>query len=410
MNAPIDPAQQSLADALRVSFTILKLIMLVLVVFYLGSNIFNVPTQNTAVRLRFGEVVSDPLPPGGPHFAMPYPIEQVINIRTSPQTLSLSRQFWFEVTDADAGKTASELADSKQGPLNPERDGYLITGDSNIVHTKWQLTYRVEDARKYIEHVGDAAMAETLVRSAAEQAIVQAVAQLTADEFLKGITNEAAAQSITNRTLEELQTGIHVETLSVSQYTVPMSTMDAFQAVLNAESQKGQQIEAAQQERAKILGETAGEAHDALLQLVETYEIASETQDGQAGSLAELNAKLDAAFSSLTIGSMPIGGNVARTINEAQTYRTSIVEQVKAEAETFELLLGEYKRHPKIIESRLWQETREKVLSSPGVESFYVADGAVYLEMNRDPAVQRAREQQRLKEEQEQRRAQQQGR
>lgn len=136
MNAPIDPAQQSLADALRVSFTILKLIMLVLVVFYLGSNIFNVPTQNTAVRLRFGEVVSDPLPPGGPHFAMPYPIEQVINIRTSPQTLSLSRQFWFEVTDADAGKTASELADSKQGPLNPERDGYLITGDSNIVHTK----------------------------------------------------------------------------------------------------------------------------------------------------------------------------------------------------------------------------------------------------------------------------------
>ena len=51
----LDPAQQSLADALRVSFGFLKVAMVILVVFYLFSGFFNVPSREVSVRLRFGD-------------------------------------------------------------------------------------------------------------------------------------------------------------------------------------------------------------------------------------------------------------------------------------------------------------------------------------------------------------------
>ena len=66
----LDAAHQSLADALRVSFWVLKLAMLLLVVVYLFSGVFNVREQEIAVCLRFGRIVGSPgqqvLEPGGP--------------------------------------------------------------------------------------------------------------------------------------------------------------------------------------------------------------------------------------------------------------------------------------------------------------------------------------------------------
>ena len=46
----LDAAQQSLSDALRVSFGVLKVLMVVLFVVYLGSGVIRVDEQNTADR------------------------------------------------------------------------------------------------------------------------------------------------------------------------------------------------------------------------------------------------------------------------------------------------------------------------------------------------------------------------
>jgi len=53
----LDPANQSLADALRMSFRILKLLMLVLVVLYFLSGWFSVKPGENGVILRFGRVL-----------------------------------------------------------------------------------------------------------------------------------------------------------------------------------------------------------------------------------------------------------------------------------------------------------------------------------------------------------------
>ena len=57
LDAPpaLDPAQQSLAEALRVSFGILKLAMLGLLIAYAFSGTFSVGSNEVALRLRFGE-------------------------------------------------------------------------------------------------------------------------------------------------------------------------------------------------------------------------------------------------------------------------------------------------------------------------------------------------------------------
>ena len=50
----LDPAQQSLSDALRLSFAVLKVVMIVLAVFFLASGFFTVNQKQAALVLRFG--------------------------------------------------------------------------------------------------------------------------------------------------------------------------------------------------------------------------------------------------------------------------------------------------------------------------------------------------------------------
>ncbi|HEX7010798.1 MAG TPA: hypothetical protein VF184_12515, partial [Phycisphaeraceae bacterium] len=93
----LDPAQQSLSDALRVSFLILKAVMVVLLVLYLFSGVFSVTEgQEQAVRLRFGRIVGRPgqqVYERGWHLGLPYPIERVIKVPVAPRQVSLANAF-----------------------------------------------------------------------------------------------------------------------------------------------------------------------------------------------------------------------------------------------------------------------------------------------------------------------------
>lgn len=601
----LDPAQQSLSDALRVSFFILKVIMVILLVAYLCSGIFRVEETQRALRLRFGQIVGQPgeqvLGPGW-HVGLPYPIEQVIKVPINQKTLDINKAFWYEVTDQDLGKTAEELA-GRAGPLNPEKDGSLVTGDANIVHARWQVTYKIASPVDYARNVGSMQLADELVTNAAEQGVVHAIAQAKADDIIRKQLSRSAAISRMQDVLgQELETGIEIESLSLTLSEMPLSVRSAYQAVINAESEKAQKIETAQQERSKVLGETAGESRDQLYALVKAYEQARSAgpadiadrldaqlrgvlshlrlvrpaqgvsyeqvynlltdyqqaqalgeTDTAATTLTQLEAALDAlqdamndlnraleirslalnlpalpesvaaAYDSLLAASpealaqqvevarqtqakafgqpmtevqseltslvdavgiaveagdaavaqqlksqlqwvltnrklpepagrrafgqiaqalagadaqanladliaqpiqdvteaseqlewaaatadsvpvIPVGGQVAEKINEATTYRTAIVERVRAEAASFASLHDEYVRSPRILMSRLWQDAREKILTGD-VETFYSMAGQFYPVLNRDPKIQREREEQRLKDEAEQRR------
>ena len=393
----LDPAQQSLAEALRVSFTILKLAMLALLVAYAFSGTFSVGSNEVALRLRFGDYVGDPgnrVLERGTYLAAPFPIEQIVKVDTRPVTLVLDKEFWFETTAQESGLTRGQLQARKAMPLHPLRDGSLITGDSNIAHAKWTLTWRVSDPVAFLTNVGSKQLATDIVRLVAQQGIVQAIAQLAADDLLRGIVNRELAVGLMQERLDGMRTGLVIDQLVLDKVSAPMRVAGSFDAVTSAESDRASRIVAAQQERSRILGETAGEASGGLMGLLTAYEQAVERGDKEAALRIQL--AIDTALADLRVGDTAIGGEVARVINTAKTYRTQIVERVASEAQAFEQLLPQYDRNPRLVLSKLWEDARETILTGD-VETFYTVPGQLELQLNRDPELQKQRQKEQMR-------------
>ena len=80
---PADSGSQALAEALRSSFGIVKVVMGILFLLFLGSGFFTVGPQQKAIKLCFGKPVGEGdqvLLGSGAHWAWPYPIDDVIKI------------------------------------------------------------------------------------------------------------------------------------------------------------------------------------------------------------------------------------------------------------------------------------------------------------------------------------------
>jgi regulator of protease activity HflC (stomatin/prohibitin superfamily) len=262
------------------------------------------------------------------------------------------------------------------------------------VHAKWTLTWRVADPVAFLTNVGTRRMGESIVRLVAQQGIVHAVAQLAADDVLRGIVNRELAVSLMQRRLDDMRTGLVVDQLALDKVSAPMRVAGSFDAVTSAESDRAGRIVAAQQERARILGETAGEASAAIVELLTAYERA--VDEGDADAARRLQDRIDAGLGELRIGDASIGGEVARVVNAAKTYRTQIVEQVAAEAQAYSQLLPQYEQNPRLVLARLWEDARESILTGD-VETFYTVPGQLELQLNRDPELLKERQKEQLR-------------
>src|SRR4051812_8331661 len=82
---PVDAGSQALTEALRSSFAIVRIVMVILVLVFLGSGFFKVEPNEKAMILHYGkprgegEGVKALLGPGL-HWAYPYPIDEVKKI------------------------------------------------------------------------------------------------------------------------------------------------------------------------------------------------------------------------------------------------------------------------------------------------------------------------------------------
>src|SRR5215472_8801326 len=139
---PVDAGSQALSEALRSSFAIVKFLMVVLVAVFLASGFFIVGPQERAIILRFGKPVAEgekALLGPGLHFSLPYPIDEVRKVSITGIQQAQSSVGWYATTPE------LELAGTEPPPmptLNPAVDGYLLTSDDNIVHSRATLTYR----------------------------------------------------------------------------------------------------------------------------------------------------------------------------------------------------------------------------------------------------------------------------
>src|SRR6266568_5580460 len=228
-----DPGSRALAEALRSSFVIVKGIMVLLVVLFLGSGLTTVGPQEKAVILRFGKPVGEGenalLGPGF-HWAWPPPIDEVVKIPIGQVQTVQSTIGW-----------------------------YLLTADGNIIHARGTLRYRISEPGLRYEF--DFVNASNLVQNAFNGAMLYAAANYTVDDVL---TRDAAGfrEKVRGR-LEQLiardQLGVTVDLVDV-QTIPPRQLKDAFAAALGAEVDRAKAINDARSYANQTLSRAEAEA------------------------------------------------------------------------------------------------------------------------------------------------------
>src|SRR5476651_2041099 len=182
-----DAGSQALAEALRSSFAIVKIVMLLMVVAFFSSGFFQVGPQEKAVILRFGKPVGEGqkiLLNAGLHWSFPYPIDQVVKIPITEQQIVSSTVGWY-MTTPEAELSGEEIPAG--ATLNPAIDGYVLTADRNILHTRATLRYHIDDPIRYVFSFTNAAIT---VQNALNNALLFTAASFNVDDILLNKQNE----------------------------------------------------------------------------------------------------------------------------------------------------------------------------------------------------------------------------
>ena len=256
--SPEDAGSRALEEAMRSSFFIVKLAMGLMVVVFLGSGFFTVGAQEKAVILRFGKPVGEgqkALLTAGLHWAFPYPIDEVVHIPIVEQQRLLSNVGWFFTTPEQ------ELSENDQTPgpsLNPALDGYVITADHNIIHSRATLYYHIDDPLHY---VFDFASPSNSVQNALNNALVTTAGKYNVDDILlrSKLGFQDAVQQRVTELAEQENLGIVVDSCLVESIP-PRQLTDIFNQVTTARENRDKALNDAKSYQNRVLSESDAQA------------------------------------------------------------------------------------------------------------------------------------------------------
>ena len=399
----VDPAQESLQNAIRSGFGLLSIVMIGLVVAYFANSVFIVEAGKTGLISRFGQlrVNSDTgersFPPGT-YLTLPSPFDRKIEIDSSKKSLVIDT-FAFAIPPGEQGKPLSEV-DRMGGALIPGTDGALLTGDRSLSHGLFEIQYVITDAVNFVENVGDApADFNPVLRRVAANAIMREVADRTVDDILAEGQGQLALeiQRRIQRQLDRLETGVQLEQVS-PQIVEPRAVRDAFNSVTEAQQQRETQINEAEAQANEILARQAGSETQArrILDLINQFGDARQLADQDL--LEDADEQIAHIQQEIEVALTAAGGQVAVALQNAQTAKNATREQIKRELEQFTNLLAQYRENPQVTGLRLWMPVIEAVLANPDNEILYVSPDQKVVEIvvKRDEQRQLERERQRM--------------
>ena len=333
-----DAGSAALSEALRSSFAIVKVLMILLVVAFFASGIFTVGSQQKAIKLRFGRPVGtgpDQLLGPGLHWSWPSPIDEVVKISIGELNEIRSTSGWYATTpEAEATGQEGEPNSS----LSPATDGYLITSDGNIIHARATIRYRIADPLKYTMSF---VQASNVLQNIVNEALFFTASQFTVDQALTTDRLEFREKILARarQVADERQLGVTIEQGDV-QVIPPRYTKSAFDAALSAEIERRKAIEDANAYAGRILSTAEGEANS--------------------------------------------------RINAGQTDRARLTQAVAAEAQYYKNQLPHFKSNPELFMARVQSETLSRVMTNVEDKIFLPqrADGKareLRLLLNREP-------------------------
>lgn len=303
----IDTARKSLADALRLSFNILKFVMAVVLILFLTSGIFVVHQHESGVVYRFGKIAGKPgekvLDPGL-HWAWPFPVDEHVILPTA-------RVRTMEISFMPSGREVTARGRRKiPEKLQPGIDRYCLTGDANIINSKWLIRYRIDDP---IAYVTGALLPEKILKVFSLAAIIRETSRFGVDEALRTRVDELrrSVSKTIKKQLLRADIGLALEGVDLKEIIPPEQVMGAFNSVVMAEQERSQKINEARAYENKIVNEAGGES--------------------------------------------------ARIVSQANTSRTRVVEQTRADSEYIKSLLKQYPGKPEMLIVYLRQLYHEKI-------------------------------------------------
>ncbi len=373
---PLDPATQSLSDALKSSFRVLKAIMVVVVILFLFSGVFQVQQNEVVVLSRFGHMLEPRQP--GLHLAWPYPVDQKFRVPTAPVTIEIS-DFWLRISEEDRKKELSELP-IQGNELDPATDGAVLTGDRAIMHLNLRVVYRIEKPRDFVKNVGSDQV-DRLLPGVIRNAIVAESARVSADDLFYH-AEDLLVPEIRRRaqeTLTALDTGIRIESMLTTHRFYPLQVREEFNSVAKAQARQRELEQEAIREREKILKGAAGAAWEAINEQIDRLDQIEDDEDARQDIFRRINEILE------NDAKGEAGGRIQLARGESE----QIVAATQARAVLFERLLKPYQDNPSLVKAGLLQREIRRIFQGtderPVLWQLPGGDNELILLLNTDP-------------------------
>jgi len=280
-------------------FTLLFVALLIFLLAFGSSMIYQVDRDEEAVVLRLGDYnrLSSP----GLHFKLPAPLETVQIINTQNV---FAKEFGFRTREAGVRS-------------NRERSGHdvealMLTGDLGVARVEWVVQYRRQEPRNWLFNVRNE---ERLIRDASEEAMRRIVGDYDATDVIT-----VARVQIAKEVKDELQSimgkyksGIQIDDLLIQSTEPPQPVISAFKEVDSARQDRERLRYEAEQQKEKVINEAKGTAE--------------------------------------------------KIVQEAQGDSAAMINRARGDAERFRQVRREYQVAPRVTKDRLFLERMEKVMS-----------------------------------------------
>ena len=285
----------------------LRWLLPVLLVGYLLSGVVVVGSDEVAVVLRFGKLSGGTAASAqkfpGMHFTFPRPIDEVVRVK-------VKKVYELEIRDLHSlGGTAPWPSQT----IDPTEEGYVLTGDRNVVQVDMMARYLVAEPVSFALQQSNP---EEVLKSAIMASTVRTMGEVEVDAVL----SEGRAAFIVKviqraqRRLDRAETGIDLVSIEVTDLAPPAQVKEDFE-----------QVQAA---------------------FIDMQTLVTEAKRVRELEVPKAQASRD------------------QDLREAQGYAAELLAQARGDVAMWNDLYEEYRQSPGVVRDRLYYESIERSLSN----------------------------------------------
>jgi HflK protein len=334
----------ALGDALQASFRLLRWLMALLALAYLASGVFVVRQHEMAVVLNLGRVSGigpERVKAPGIHWTLPAPFSEVVRVPAARVATLGSTSFWHRAVTVVADPERAAPARSTALTLPPDRVGYALAGDNNIVHSRWAVRYTIDDPEPFLFRHAEV---ESALKLELDRAVTLVTGRMPVDRALRTDLEgmRAGVQEEVIRRSRELGLGLRVQGVDLLDVAPPDQVADSFDAVITADQSRDEAISQARAYAGRLASEAQGEA--------------------------------------------------GRLRYQGESYRQRVLSEIRADADAFQQVYAVYTNQPAVIRATLLQDSLRRTLA--GLDAKYIvpssADGMQELRIQLGPEMKKS--------------------